>query len=148
MTKEDQIKNILAEAERQILAVLSGNDKTIAEASASIDATASKIMADAFTARTLLLDKNNIDVTRYGMLDYIPDHAIDDLFDSCKNWCTAGEFETGSLYKRFCNDMTLAMGTSLNYELEKNIDNIIFKYKQIHVNDTGFTDGEIETEEI
>jgi len=148
MTKEEKIKKILDEASAQIMIVLKGDERTFAEASAHIDATANKILNDSFNMKTLLTDENNIDETRYGMLDFIPDEAIPELFESCKHWCTTGEFEKDSKYHRFCEDMSKVQCTTVEEELEKNVNIIVFKYKQINVNNTGSSNGEIEAEKV
>ena len=145
MTNEEKIQQIMAEATEQIMAVLKGDSITLSKMAENIDATANKIMADAFSAKTLLVDENNIDRDRYGMLDYIPENAIEELYESCKNWCTTGEFEENSKYKRFCEDMAKLSGTDISEELSKNIEIIIYKYKQINVNNTGPSNGEITT---
>jgi hypothetical protein len=148
MTKEEKIKKILADASEQILLIVREDEHALATAASNIEATVDKIMNDSFVAKTLLVDENNIDVVRYGMLDYIPDEDIDSLFKSCFDWCTTGSLNENSEYKRFCHNMALLNGTLYEDELKNNVDIILLKYKQIHVNDTGSSDGEIKTQKV
>jgi hypothetical protein len=146
MTKEEKIKNILDEASAQIMAVLRGDERTMAQASDNIDATANKIMNDSFNMKTLLVDENNIDAGRYEMLEFLPEEDIIELFESCKKWSTIEEDD--GKYTRFCENMAKLRGTTLDYERTQNINSIIFKYKQINVNNTGSSNGEIEAEKV
>lgn len=144
MTKEEKIKKILDDAAILITAVM--NDNT--EAFINLEATANKILNDSFTAKTLLVDENNIDEVRYGMLDYISNEDVDSLFASCYDWCTTGVLKEDSEYKRFCHNMALLNGTYDEEELKNNVDIILLKYKQIHVNDTRPSNGEIEAKKV
>lgn len=143
MTKEEQIKKIFKEAQEQVLAVLFNDDKHIAQAASNIDFTADKIMRDAFATKTMLIDENNIDVGRYEMLEFLPDEDIIELFESCKKWSISNEDD--GKYSRFCHNMAKMRGTTLEQEKAENINSIIFKYKQLNVNNTGFTNGETQT---
>ena len=132
MTREEKIKKIFEEAQRQIFDVLNETEESFV----NLDATANKILSDAFKAKTLLADSNNIDEVRYGMLDYIPNETVIELYTSCMNWYTTGELEENSKYGRFCTDMSKVLSTNVEDELTNNVDTIIFKYKQINVNDS------------
>jgi hypothetical protein len=147
ITKEDKIRKILQDAQDQILRVLKGEDEFLMEAASNIDATADKILRDSFEARTMLVDGNKIDMSRYRMLDYISDFEICEIFESCKKYvldgCVIHLSETPvSKYLKLCSDLSKLLGTELGYELDNNVDMIIFKYKEINVNDTRLTDGE------
>jgi len=142
MTKEEKIKKIFQDAQEQVMAVLLGDDKTMAEAAANIDATASKIMKDTFTAKTMLVDLNNINKDRYGVLDYIPNSDIIELYESCKAWCETGVLADN--YRKYCENMAIVFESNLEDELAKNIDLIILKYKEINGNSTGLTNGETQ----
>lgn len=131
MDRQERIKRILAEAERQILDVLNEKDRPIEEVYKSIDETANKILFDGFNARTLLLEPHNIDEERYGMLEYMSFEDVDNLFNSCFKWYIDREVD-GSDYVKFCNDLSIVLSTSLEEELEKNIDTIIYKHQQFN----------------
>lgn len=139
MTTEEKIKKILDDAQAQIMVVLKGDDKMLAEASANIEATADKIMKDAFTAKTFLVDENNIDKSRLDVLEMLTDDDIKRLYDSCKEWCETGKFVKDSEYVKFCTISASVRATFIEDEMRNNIDVIIFKYKQINVDHTGFT---------
>lgn len=143
MTKEEQIRKIFQDAQEQVMAVLFSDDRLIAEASANIDATADKIMKDSFDAKTLLIDDNNIDVSRYEMLDVIPDNEILELFDSCKKWCTLKEDD--GKYSNFCDTMSKMRGTTLEDEMEINVNCIILKSKKINVDRSRSINREAKT---
>lgn len=142
MTKEEQIKKILDEASEKVMAVLRGEERSLVEAYENIDATANKILSDSFDMKTLTIDENNIDASRYEMLDMMPESDVIELYNSCKRWVVLKEND--ATYMRYCGVMAEIQGTTLQEEIEKNIDSIIFKYKQINVNNTRSSNGEIE----
>jgi hypothetical protein len=146
MTKEEKIKKILDDASLQIMTVLKGEEKSLTEAYENIDATANKILSDSFDMKTLTVDQNNIDVSRYEMLEFLPDEDIINLYHSCKRWIVSKEND--ATYMRFCGNMAQVQGTTLQEEIEKNVNSIIFKYKQINVNNTRSSNGEIEAKKV
>jgi len=136
--EKDKIRKILSDAAEQIITVLDDKTFDLKE----ITQTANKIMHDAFDAKTFMVDENKIDKVRYGMLDYIPN--IESLYQSCKYWATTGELNINSEYKRFCENMAKLSGTTLEDELNNNIDIIVLKHK-LNGSDTGSSNGEITT---
>lgn len=137
MTAQEKIQEIMNDASERIMQVLSEGNSTVNK---QIEDNLSKIMQDSFEAKTLLIDENTIDKERYSFLDFIPDESIEALYYSCKYWATTGELNENSEYKRFCANMASLSGTTLEEELEKNIDIIVFKNKQINGNNTRLTD--------
>lgn len=137
MTAEEKIQAIMKDASDKIMQVLSEGNANLNK---QIDDNLHKIMHDSFEAKTLLIDENTIDKERYSFLDFIPDESIEALYYSCRYWATTGELNNNSEYKRFCENMASLSGTTLEEELEKNIDIIVFKNKQINGNNTRLTD--------
>jgi hypothetical protein len=145
MNSEEQIRKIMSDATEGILNVLRGDSVFISKISDNIDETVNKIMKDAFSAKTLLVDANNIDKNRYGYLEYMSNSDIEKIYDACKDWCETGVLSEDSEYKRFCLGMSGVTGKTLEDELQNNIDIVILKKKEKDGHRTRFIDGETTT---
>ncbi len=89
-----------------------------------------KVLADTISNKTFLTDENNIDKDRYGLLDYIDDDEIRNIFKSLHNEYALG-MTTGTKYYDFCLKIAMALGTDVEDELIKNIPVITYKYSNL-----------------